>query len=83
MTYIGAQLNAGQIFDEYGVSMECLNSDTWVAGVVCDNGVQIHGYGPTKLIAICRAIVLSKLGPFADIPERLFHISTNFYFGKD
>ena len=75
--------DGGNIFDEYGVSIECLNGDTWAVGVVCDSEIQINGYGPTKLTAICRAIVLAKSGPVVYIPERLFYISTEFYYGKE
>jgi hypothetical protein len=74
--------DGGEIFDKYGVSIECLNGDTWAAGVVCDGEIQINGYGTTKLIAICRAIVLAKIGQVIDIPERLFYISPEFYYGN-
>lgn len=32
------------------------------------------GFGPTHLIAACRAIVAAKLGDTVDVPEELCHV---------
>lgn len=59
----------GELISEYRVWLQP-RSDINYASVMHPKGV-IAGHGNTPQIAICRAVVASKLGDEADIPDEL------------
>lgn len=56
--------HGGPLWDEWATSME--HYDGWLVSVVGGDA-----QGPTKLIALCRAIVAAKLGDVVQVPANL------------
>lgn len=54
----------GTLWDEWATSME--HYDGWLVAVVGGDAT-----GPTKLIALCRAIVSAKMGDVVQVPAEL------------
>ena len=71
----------GSLIDKYHVQTSFNGSgfsrsptgEHWCAYVCNDNGAETHpsGSGPSALIAVCRAIVVAKVGETAKVPKEL------------
>lgn len=57
-------MDGGPLWDEWAISME--HYDGWLVAVVGGDA-----QGPTKLVALCRAIVSAKLGDVVQVPAEL------------